>query len=146
MRCCSRSRSISRTPTSRSRVRPAASAAQSSSDIAAAIHVTSVLAASSGESALTTPPAPRWAVRSPVSSRPNVYGPRWDTTITGRFPSSQLGVQPQPILELAGGQELPAHDLATGLAHLARAIGVPQQVGGVGRRGLDVVDEVAVHT
>jgi hypothetical protein len=56
--------------------------ATSSSPIAAATHVASLRLASSGRSALTTPPAPRWAVKVPSSLRSNRNGPRFETTST----------------------------------------------------------------
>src|SRR5205823_12182853 len=146
MWCCSRSRSSRCRSTARSPVLPACAAARSSSEIAAAIHVTLVSSASSGPSAPAMPPAPRCAISLPSSSRPKLYGPRWETTITRRLPSLQLAVQPEPVLELAGRQELPPYDLPARGSHLGRALGRAQQVGGPLRRGLDVVDQVAVHS
>ena len=56
-------------------------------------------------------------------------------------PSPQLAVQAQPVLELAGREEVATHELRARGAHLGRAFGRAQQVGGALGRGLDVVDE-----
>src|SRR5438445_9626888 len=140
MWCCSRSRSSSRRSTDRSPVLPACAAARSSSEIAAAIHVTSISSASSGPSAPAMPPAPRCAISLPSSSRPKLYGPRWETTITRPLPSLQLAVQPEPVLELAGRQELPPYDLPARGSHLGRAPGRAQAVRGLRRPDLALVD------
>src|SRR5689334_967023 len=103
---------------SRCAIVPPRAASRSSSDIAAAIHVASACVERRGDSALTMPPAPCCALSSPLSSRPNRYGPRWETTITRRGPPSELAEQAQPVLELAGREEVAAHVLAPGRAHL----------------------------
>ncbi len=71
---------------------PPASAAttRSSSLIALAIQVTS-WCDSSPRSAVTSPPAPRLAVRSPLSSRPYVTGPRLETRISFLRPATTAG-------------------------------------------------------
>src|SRR5204863_9878430 len=57
--------------------------ARSSSVIALAIQVTS-WCETRLRSAVTSPPPPRRAVRPPEASRPNVTGPRFETTISLR--------------------------------------------------------------
>src|SRR3954454_8972493 len=90
------------------------------------------------------PPAPRCAASWPSSSRLNRYGPRWETTITARRSSTQLGVEAQPVLELTGGKELLAHTLPPGGSHLGGALGCAQEIRGALGGGFDVVNEEAV--
>ena len=71
---------------------------RSSSVIALAIHVTS-WCETRLRSAVTRPPPPRRAIRSPWAPRPNDTGPRLETTISLRRPATRLSVSPSSPTE-----------------------------------------------
>src|SRR4051795_11539404 len=113
------------------------------------------------ESAVTRPPPPRWAIRSPRSSRPNSAGPRFETIVRGRSGTHRLyqggghtpngcalrievREDPQPVEQQARGEEPLARPLLAGAAQLSAQLGVLQDLdgapGGLVGRG----DEVPV--
>src|SRR6478609_5132987 len=123
---------------------PAAVAATSSSSMAPATHVASSRLASSGSSALTTPPAPRWAEKVPSGSRVNRNGPRLETTIIRR--SAERAEEGEPVFELSGREEVLPHVLLAAHAHGIGLLRVGEELDGAGRAFLDRVDEEPVLT
>src|SRR3954447_15681417 len=66
----------------------------------------------SPERAVTSPPPPRWTVRSPHSSRPNSAGPRLETIVSGCSDTPRLyqallerRKNPQPVEQQTRGEE-----------------------------------------
>ena len=74
-------------------------------------------AANAPESAVTSPPAPRFAVTVPSPLRTNVTGPRLEATITPRAIPLERDEHAEIVLDLARRQEAVLHPLAGHPAH-----------------------------
>src|SRR2546422_1848414 len=121
-------------------------------------------------SAVTSPPPPRRATRSPCASRANVTGPRFDATIsrlrsaigwslspprrvlrrgdrgnldTLRVEAEQTIEEDEPVAEQPRRQEVPAHVLLAAQRTLPRRLRLSQDLDARGRARLRRVDEPA---
>src|SRR5919109_4162152 len=120
-------------------VASSAATTRSPSEIGLAIHSPS-RSRNAPEMAVTSPPAPRRATRSPEGVRSYVTGPRLETTTRGVSTALGQGLeQREMVVEVARRQEPFLHVRARDTAHLVRFLFVAEEIEDALRAAFDVV-------